>query len=375
MTDRLKKKPATRRDAADAARLKLAGDPSHINPREDRLLRETMPEAHGRVVTRGLLAEAGRLGDDRVTLLIPEEAALLKARGGAGTRNPASGLLEYNNSGDSDTSESDNTSNAGENTGGMSGAPGSGVAGPEGPGTGRGDGPGPDGIGDAYSGPYGDYAGRSRSGVSYGRLQSRAYDPMAQPAVESLLAAPSFKAPGMSFTQYAPRDTWGRVFQEYFNPSIRTSKYGPTTGTNLGIMGAVTSFLSGQPMGMAMGWGAAMGRASSPATQAANAAAESARSAHNSGGNQGSHSLQDMDAKMAALGGAAPAGTASGAQTAELAGTVPGLTTAPGYTVNEAGQVVPTGGGRNTLTGLPTPVENLLADYIWRGRQGGGFGW
>ena len=32
-------------------------------------------------------------------------------------------------------------------------------------------------------------------------------------------------------------------------------------------------------------------------------------------------------------------------------------------------------GGSNTLTGLPQPVQNLLADYIWRGRQGRGLNW
>lgn len=147
MTDKLKKKPATRRDAVDAARLKLAGDPSHINASEDALLRAAMPEAHGRVVTSGLLAEAGRRGDDRVTLLIPEEAALLKARGGSGAVNPLSGLLEYNNG-----SDSDNTSAAGENTGGMdTSSPNSGVTGNEGPSASNG------GNSGSYSSDYGGF--------------------------------------------------------------------------------------------------------------------------------------------------------------------------------------------------------------------------
>lgn len=366
MTGRLKKSRPTRRDAVDAARLKLQGDPAHINAGEARLLAETMPESHGRVVTRGLLAEAGRRGDDRVTLLIPEEAALLKARGGAGTVNPRSGLLEYNNSGDSDTDDSDNTSNAGENTGGMSGAPGSGVAGPEGPGTGRGDGPGESGNygSGAFSYGYDAYNGRPST-----------------PSVESLLAAPNFAMPGVKMTQYAPPDTWGRVLQEYFSPHpgltrAAPGRYGAPTAVGPGIMGTMAGFLTGQPMSAMMGIGAAMGRASSPATQAASAAEMSARGSMNSTGAERDHAGLSIAELERNFGGAAPAGTASGAQTAELAaGNAAGIATAPGYAVNAAGQVVPTGGGRNAATGLPTPVENLLYDYIWRGRSGGGFGW
>jgi hypothetical protein len=74
---------------------KLAGDPAHINPKEDRLLQRLLPGSHGRVLTSGALAKAGRLGDDRVTLVNPREAQLLKRRGGSGTRNPATGLREY----------------------------------------------------------------------------------------------------------------------------------------------------------------------------------------------------------------------------------------------------------------------------------------
>lgn len=360
MADRLKAKRQTRRDAVDAARLKLQGDPSHINAREDRLLRETMPEAHGRVVTRGLLAEAGRRGDDRVTLLTDREAALLKARGGAGTVNPASGLLEYNNSGDSDDGSSSNTSSAGENTGGMDGTANSGVS----------EGPGANGGYGSNDGGYGGWGGYDRT-----------------PSVESLLAAPNFAMPGVSFTQYAPQDTWGRVVQEYFNPHpglarAAPGRYGAPTAAGPGIMGTMAGMLTGQPMSAMMGIGAAMGRASSPATQAANAAEDAGRSAHNSGGRNhwlDDHAYTDAVERYAAGGVATdlPAGAASGAETAELAAGpgVPGLSPAPGYTVNAAGQVVPTSDSRNTMTGLPTPVENLLADYIWRGRQGSGWGW
>lgn len=74
---------------------KLAGDPAHINPREDRLLRRLLPGSHGRVLTSGALAEAGRLGDDRLTLVNPREAKLLKRRGGSGAINPVTGLREF----------------------------------------------------------------------------------------------------------------------------------------------------------------------------------------------------------------------------------------------------------------------------------------
>lgn len=41
------------------------------------------------------LAEAGRRGDKVIAHITPEEAALLKARGGSGTVNPRTGLLEF----------------------------------------------------------------------------------------------------------------------------------------------------------------------------------------------------------------------------------------------------------------------------------------
>ena len=360
MADRMRKKLPTigqaslvrGRDAVDAARLKLQGDPSHINAREDRLLRETMPEAHGRVVTRGLLAEAGRRGDDRVTLLTGREAALLKARGGAGTVNPASGLLEYNNSGDQDDGDPGNTSNAGENTGGMSGAPGSGVAGPEGPGTGRGDGPG----------DHGNYASGAY-GYGYDAYNGRP----SMPSVESLLAAPNFAMPGVSFERYDPRDSWGRLYQEYMTPhpaAMRATpgRYGMPTGMGPGIMGTAVSMLSGNPMGMAMGIGAAMGRAQSPEQQAASMAHNQAQGAKNSTGQDNDR----YDLTEAAV--ARRAGLDSGAATAELP------QAPPGYTINPAGQIVPMAGADRERSGVADPVRNLLYDYIWRGRVGGA-GW
>jgi hypothetical protein len=74
---------------------RLSGEPAHINPREDRMLRRLLPGSHGRVLTSGMLAEAGRLGDDRLTLVNPREAKLLKKHGGSGARNPVTGLREF----------------------------------------------------------------------------------------------------------------------------------------------------------------------------------------------------------------------------------------------------------------------------------------
>lgn len=41
------------------------------------------------------VADAGRRGDTMLAHITPEEARMLKARGGAGTRNPKTGLLEF----------------------------------------------------------------------------------------------------------------------------------------------------------------------------------------------------------------------------------------------------------------------------------------
>jgi hypothetical protein len=336
MTGRLKTNPATRRDRLDAARLKRAGDPAHINPAEDRLLRRELPESHGAVVTRGLLADAGRLGDDRVTQINTREAALLRARGGSGSVNPATGLLEY----------------YGDDDGGMSG------------------GVGDDSGGTSQGGGHSDgdnFGGGDGGGMSLGY---RAYDPT-RTRVESLLAAPNFAPPGMSFTQYAPRDTWARAFQEYMTPhpaAMRATpgRLGAPNAHGPGIMGSFVSQLAGGPFSAMMGVGGALSRASSKETQEASAREDAARSGHNSNGQQQSHSVLEMDAKLAEA-----AGTRSGAETSQAAAP-------PGYTVNAAGQIVPLPGGERERGGLSRPVENLLADYIWRGRQGsalGGFGW
>jgi hypothetical protein len=121
---------------------------AHINAREALLLRRVMPEAQEGVVTKGKLARAGRRGDTVVTRLLPAERKLLKKHGGSGTRNPASGLLEYGDG----MGGSDNPG------GGHNGDQGpGGVGGPSGPGHG-GVGPGSSPGGGGYSGVGGNTA-------------------------------------------------------------------------------------------------------------------------------------------------------------------------------------------------------------------------
>ena len=361
MADKLRKKPATRRDQDDYARLKAAGEPAHINPVEDRLLRKLLPEYHGRVVKDGLLADAGRDGDDRVTVLAPKEQALLGLLGGSGTINPETGKLEF-----------------GDGMGG-SDNPGGGHNGDSGPGS-------PGGGGGYGSGPSSSPGGSSPGGGMAGIGGNTGFGNFADDrsmyagAPESEIGNYGGNVNWSEYTMngYKPADTWGRMLQEYFNPSVPTSKYGPTTGANLGIMGAVMSQLAGGPMSAMMGVGAAMGRASSPATQAASMAESQARGSMNSTG-------QDRDSStglsFAELDARNVPGAASGSNTAGLLGNVAGDAPAgavpAGYVVNPAGQVVPADSSRDrTMTGLPQPVENLLADYIWRGRQGSGLlGW
>jgi hypothetical protein len=127
------------------AKLALAGVPAHINPREDRLLRRLLPESHGRVLTSGRLAKAGRLGDDRLTLVNPREAKLLKRRGGSGARNPATGLREF------EDDKGDGNPGGGHNADGPAST---GGYGPSGVGATSSPGSGPSGLGGGY-GPGG----------------------------------------------------------------------------------------------------------------------------------------------------------------------------------------------------------------------------
>ena len=332
MTNKLQKKPATRRDAADAARLQAKGQNgdtilAHINPAEARLLDQ---------LADGLLDGGGR--------------------------NPKTGLLSFG------MSDAEGPSGHDSNPGGVGGGP---AGGQTGGGIGGNTAGGLGGLGGGYDGST--VNGRGGYSDPFG-LAERTYDPTKMPSIESILALPDkFRAPGYTgtMTQYAPRDTLARLAQEYFSPSVKTSPYGPTTGTNLGFMGTLAGKLSGGPMSGLMSLGEAMGRASSPATQAASAAEMSARGGMNSTGQDRDSntglSVADLEKRDP---GTQFAGTASGAQTARVPA---------GYTVNAAGQMIPAG-NNNALSRLSAgpayqdPIRNLLYDYILRGRQGG-FGW
>lgn len=376
MSGKINKQREPRRDRDDRAMLKHMGDPAHINGEEARLLASKMPESHGKVVTRGLLAEAGRRGDDRVTLLTDAEEALLKARGGAGTRNPKSGLLEF---------YSDNTSAAGENTGGMdTSSPNSGVTGNEGPSSSAGGNSGS--YGADYSNNYGyDDFGRavSKPGIANMTLdQMEAVQKQINDDIDTNYG-------GMYGTGFNARkdgwsspDTWGRVLQEMWaGPAYNTpGRFGAPNAIGPGVIGTMTGFLAGGPMSLGMRAGAAMGRAQSPAQQEASMAHNQALGAKNSTG-------QDNDSStglsLAELIKNSPGGRSGSAATGLLddaaqLGTAPGVPGVAGGGMVAPGAVGPTNAsydGRSTATGLPLPMQNLLADYLFRGRQGSGFNW
>lgn len=193
------------------------------------------------------LGRLGRGNDSLVAHINPFEAVLLAAHGGSGTVNPRTGLLEFDDDsgeGDGGPSDGGNTSNAGENTGGMSGAPGSGVAGPEGPGTGRGDGPGPDGLGADYTdAPYGDYNKHERTA-----LANNLYDP-SHPAVARGRALDQGTMTAKSFIdrlaeQFNPMRAYGALF-------------GQVPADPVEVTNQVVSQISG-PVGVAMSVGRAL---------------------------------------------------------------------------------------------------------------------
>jgi hypothetical protein len=392
MAGKINKAREPRRDREDRAMLKHMGDPSHINGEEAKLLARVMPESHGKVVTRGLLADAGRRGDDRVTLLTPEEAALLKARGGAGTRNPKSGLLEF-------YGDSPGTSGGGGGEGGDNGVggPGNGSAG-----TGPGQGPGPGDAG--YGGDYGGYSGVGYGFSNYSAPEDRSlgysdisnFGGIGQPGAGSIGPngeMDNFASYAGALTDaaeeagYAPLDTVKRLVQNIvFGPPRNIARqvpgrYSAPNKHGTGVVGTALGMMVGGPMSLGMRAGMNMAQSMSPEAQERSMAENQAIGSQNSTG-------QDRDSStglsFAELSARNIPGAASGSQTAGLLAEQVGLgggtsTTAPGSmpTVTPGGVTTTGDYGRSssTLTGLPLPVQNLLADYIWRGRQGSGFNW
>jgi hypothetical protein len=350
VVNRLTRKPPTRREQVDAVRLKAAGTPSHINAGEARLLRREMPEAAGPVITHGLLADAGIKGDDRVTNLIPAEKNLLKRHGGSGDRNPNTGLLQFGNS------DGEGPSGHDSNPGGVGGGP---AGGQTGGGIGGNTEGGLGGLGGGYSGND-SYAGSVNQ-----MLAEELGDYYRDTYVNGMLDDP-----------YAAPDTFYRAWQELRTPSgpAAPGRFGAPNAIGPGIVGTAANMMTGGLLGGLMSLGGAMGRAGGTTT---------GPDSRNSGGNEGRSSGASDDA----------AGSSSGASTAKLV-----KVSQDGYRsaqeadprVDTSGTAAATGGGSlvapggtsiapdnksSTLTGLPLPIQSILADYIWRGRQGSGWGW
>lgn len=370
MVGKLKTKPATRRDAADAVRLKAEGAPSHINAREARLLEALMPEAAGPVITKGLLAEAGRYGDDRVTRLIPAEAALLKARGGSGTVNPSTGLLEYGDGmGGSDNPGGGHNGDTGP------GSPGSGGGGYGGPSSSPGDSYGDRaGVGFGFGAPTDPGRGLSINDISnfggIGVPGAGTIGPRGE--MDSFASRPGDLSNYGLASEYAPLDTIQRLVQtaifgppKQYNPTQQMpGQYGMPNARGPGVVGKGVAAFGGPAMSAAMTLGGWMRDSMSPEAQDASMRANEEQGTKNSTGQDRDSntglSVADLEKRDP---GTQFAGTASGAQTARVPA---------GYTVNAAGQMIPAG---NNRPAYQDPIKNLLYDYILRGRQGSGFGW
>jgi hypothetical protein len=330
---KINKAPRTRRDAADAARLQAKGQHgdtvlAHINPQEARLL--------------------DYLADRKIDA----------------PRNPKTGLLSFG------MSDGEGPSGNDSNPGGVGGGP---AGGNTGGGIGGNTAGGLGGEGGGYNGStVNGYGGYADLGGYISGLTERAYNPLSDPSIESLLNTPNgFRAPGyegLSLHQYSPPDTFGRLLDTYLYgppPSYTAlgqvpGRYGAPTGRGPGIAESVVSNFGGPMMSAMMGLGMHMDQAMSPATRAASLSANQAQGAKNSTGSDPRTGLT-----LAELRQSTP-GARSNAET------VAAPVAPPGYTVNPAGQIVPQGGGKDRPAHQDA-IKNLLYDYIWRGPSGRGW--
>lgn len=220
-----------------------------------------------------ILARYGRHGDTMLAHITPDEAEHLKKRGGSGTRNPHTGLLEFWGGDDSD---SQGTAGGGDSVGGFGdhgslGGSESSIGGPGGDGSNQAD------RSDGFGGGLG------------GNTSFRDFDQdmsMRAGAPESEL---STRDGGVNWNDYqmqgyAKAGTFGRLGQEIMDPSVKTSRWGAPTAQSFGVLGPAMGLLGGPVMGLAMGLGAAMGRAQTPEEQAASMAEMAERGAKNSTG-------------------------------------------------------------------------------------------
>lgn len=182
---------------------------------------------------------------------------------------------------------------------------------------------GPGGMGVSPGGMAGDPSvndmgadTRNEGGTSFGLNEKSYYNgPL---TTESILSTPSgFRAEGyggIGIDRYDPKDTWGRVWQEIWNPSVAVpGRFEAPNALGPGIAKTLAGAVVGGPMSGLMSLGAAMARASSSKTQAASAAEMAERGAMNSTGND-PRIVQAADAGGSA-GASAGAATGAGAGT------------------------------------------------------------
>lgn len=299
------------------------------------------------------LQKMGTNGDTVLAHINPQERDLLdmlsdgKLDGGG--INPHTGLLSFGMT-DGESGGFGGSSGQDSNPGGVGG-------GPAGGNTGGGIGGNTDGGQGGRDGGYGSYG---YNGSVNQRKAQELGDYYRDTYINGIVDNP-----------YAPKDTWMRVLQEWAYPSVPTNRFGMPTAKDPGIVGTAVGHLAGGPMSAVMGVGAAMGRAQSPEAQAASMAHNQSMGAQNSTG-------RDQDTSDG-LGSARPGGS-SNTNTGLLGDQTPGgeRSEVPTMDVNKG--TLSTVGSltkdnqNSTPEFMPQLIQNALADYIWRGRGGTGFG-
>lgn len=216
-----------------------------------------------------ILGKYGRNGDTMLAHITPSEAEHLKRRGGSGTRNPHTGLLEFW---------------GGDNDGGMSGGEGSDSVGNGGM---SGDSKGGDTMGGGEAGSN-DRGGFLGGGVGPGGFFSAGEDLGKESEISERSGGVNWN--DYDIANYSKPGTFGRLGQELVDPSVKASRWGAPTAQAMGFLGPAMGVLAGPAFGALMGLGAAMGRAQSPAEQAASMAEQAATGSKNSTGQDNTYS-------------------------------------------------------------------------------------
>lgn len=234
-----------------------------------------------------ILERYGRNGDTMLAHITPGEARHLERRGGSGTRNPHTGLLEF--WGGNDGGRDDNNGPGGGGRGESTSA-GEGSASTSGVGDGTA-GTGNNGRGDNGGGNHG--FGGLRGGVGPGGFFSPGEDLSKESHISDRPGGVNWNDYQMQ--NYAKAGTMSRLGQEIMDPSVKASRWGTPTAQTMGFLGPALGILSGPAMGLAMGLGAAMGRAQTPEEQAASMAEHDAMGRQNSGGSNSEDLLTHYD--------------------------------------------------------------------------------